>query len=237
MTNKIKIILGLIYLLIVFLLLIAVFHFNINFESFSNLIENNKNEIFQLNQSFFLKISIIFFLFSIIWTFFLGIGVPLFLFTALFYDPFIGCIMLVTARSLGVSSMYFLLKKFFTREVNDYIEKKNFLSQKLYNKIKNNKFKFFLTIRMIPGIPYQITDILPIIFNMRIQSYFISKFFGSFFSNFIIINMFSNLFKKLDLKYNESLLNINVSLFISIFLFLTLLIFGYIYKKKIFDKN
>ena len=90
---------------------------------------------------------------------------------------------------------------------------------------------------MIPGIPYQITDILPVIFNMKLQSYFLSKFFGSLFSNFIIIYMFSNLFKKLGLKYNDSLLNINFSLFISVILFSILIIFGYIYKKKFLNKD
>ena len=221
---------------IVLLLFIVTIYFNINFDNFSNLIENNKNEIYRLYELYFFKISIIFFLFSIIWTFFLGIGLPLFLFTAFFYNIFIGCILLVIARSFGATCMYFFIKKFFINEVKKYIKKKNILNKKLYKKINNNKFKFFLTIRLIPGIPYQITDILPIIFNMKLKSYLLSKFFGSLFSNFIIIYMFSNLFKKLGLKYNDSLLDINLSLFISVILFITLLIFGYIYKNKFLNK-
>ena len=236
MNNNIKIILGCSYLIIALLLLFTTFHFNVNFDNFSNLVENNKNEIYKLDELYFFKISIIFFLFSIIWTFFLGIGLPLFLFTAFFYNIFIGTLLLVVARSLGATLMYSFLKVFFIKDVKEYIKSKNFLNKKLYKKINNNKFKFFLTIRMIPGIPYQITDILPIIFNMKLPSYLASKFFGSFFSNLIIISMFSNLFKKLDLKYNEGLLNINLSLFISVLLFLVLLIYGYIYKKKFFGK-
>ena len=237
MNNNIKIILGCSYFIVVFLFLFGTFYFNINFDNFLNLIENNNNKINQLGELYFLKISLIFFLFSIIWTFFLGIGLPLFLFTAFFYNIFMGCILLVFSRSLGATCMYFFIKKFFISEVKKYIKKKNILNKKLYKKIDNNKFKFFLTIRMIPGIPYQITDILPIIFNMKLQSYFLAKFFGSLFSNFIIIYMFSNLFKKLGLKYNDSLLDINLSLFISVILFITLLICGYIYKKKFLNKD
>ena len=90
---------------------------------------------------------------------------------------------------------------------------------------------------MIPAIPYQITDLLPIVFNMNVKSYFFTKFIGSFLSNLIIINMLANFYKKINLKFDDSLIDINASLIISIFLFIILIVLGFYYKKKFFKIN
>ena len=224
----------LIYTSIVLIFFLIAARLNINIEDISELIRQNKNVIFGFDNTIYFKITLVFFIFTIIWTFFLGIGIPLFLFTAFFYDVFFGTIILVTARSLGSTSMYFILKKFFYKDIKNYINQKKFLNKKLFDYIKKNDFKFFLFVRFIPGVPYQIPDLLPVIFNMKIRSYFLSKYLGSFFSNLIIINICSEFYKEIDLKYNNNVSEVNLNLILSIILFFLIIYYGLKFKKKIF---
>ena len=231
--NKKKIFL-LVYITIVVSFLIIASYFNIDLEKFSTLIENNKNEIINLNNLLFFKITIFFILFSIIWTFFLGIGLPLLLFASFFYDIFLGTLILVSSRTIGSSIMYIIFKNFFSKEIKNYLNKKKLVNKKLMTFISRNQFKFFFSIRLIPGIPYQIPDLLPVIFNIKIFTFISAKFLGSLISNFIIINIFSNVYQKLNIKHLENVSNNDLNLFISIVMFFLLLLVGFYFKGKYF---
>jgi uncharacterized membrane protein YdjX (TVP38/TMEM64 family) len=224
----------LVYITIVVSFLIIASYFNIDLEKFSTLIENNKNEIINLNNLLFFKITIFFILFSIIWTFFLGIGLPLLLFTSFFYDIFLGTLILVSSRTIGSSIMYIIFKNFFSKEIKNYLNKKKLVNKKLMTFISRNQFKFFFSIRLIPGIPYQIPDLLPVIFNIKIFTFISAKFLGSLISNFIIINIFSNVYQKLNIKHLENVSNNDLNLFISIVMFFLLLLVGFYFKGKYF---
>tara|TARA_B100001094_G_C18181930_1_gene801430 strand:+ start:392 stop:1111 length:720 start_codon:yes stop_codon:yes gene_type:complete len=224
----------LVYITIVVSFLIIASYFNIDLEKFSTLIENNKNEIINLNNLLFFKITIFFILFSIIWTFFLGIGLPLLLFASFFYDIFLGTLILVSSRTIGSSIMYIIFKNFFSKEIKNYLNKKKLVNKKLMTFISRNQFKFFFSIRLIPGIPYQIPDLLPVIFNIKIFTFISAKFLGSLISNFIIINIFSNVYQKLNIKHLENVSNNDLNLFISIVMFFLLLLVGFYFKGKYF---
>ena len=224
----------LVYITIVVSFLIIASYFNIDLEKFSTLIENNKNEIINLNNLLFFKITIFFILFSIIWTFFLGIGLPLLLFASFFYDIFLGTLILVSSRTIGSSIMYIIFKNFFSKEIKNYLNKKKLVNKKLMTFISRNQFKFFFSIRLIPGIPYQIPDLLPVIFNVKIFTFISAKFLGSLISNFIIINIFSNVYQKLNIKHLENVSNNDLNLFISIVMFFLLLLVGFYFKGKYF---
>ncbi len=223
-----------IYASITLLFFVITLYLNIDLENFLSLVELNKNEIIKLDNSLFYKITIIFILFSIIWTFFLGIGLPLILFSSFFYDVFLGTLILVASRTTGSTIMYLVFKNFFSLKIRQYLKKKNLLNIKLMKMIEKNQFKFFFSIRLIPGIPYQIPDLLPIIFNMKVYLFIISKFFGSLLSNFIIINIFSNIFQKLNIKYIDKPQNTDISLFIFLLLFISFFAVGFFFKKKYF---
>lgn len=224
----------LVYITIVVSFLIIASYFNIDLEKFATLIENNKNEIINLNNLLFFKITIFFILFSIIWTFFLGIGLPLLLFASFFYDIFLGTLILVSSRTIGSSIMYIIFKNFFSKEIKNYLNKKKLVNKKLMTFISRNQFKFFFSIRLIPGIPYQIPDLLPVIFNVKIFTFISAKFLGSLISNFIIINIFSNVYQKLNIKHLENVSNNDLNLFISIVMFFLLLLVGFYFKGKYF---
>lgn len=225
-----------VYTAIVISFLIIASYYNVDLEKFLVLIENNKNEVINLDNFLFFKITIFFILFSIIWTFFLGVGLPLLLFASFFYDIFLGTLILVSSRTIGSSVMYLIFKNFFSKEIKRYLKKKKLVNKKLLNFISKNQFKFFFSIRIIPGIPYQIPDLLPIIFNMKILTFISTKFLGSLISNFIIINIFSKFYQKLNVKYVENTSNTDLNLLISIVLFILLLVIGFYFKGKYFKK-
>ena len=177
MTLKYKIYLLLLHLTISFALFIAIYILDFKFNELYIFSQKNSYLLFDFKEFQFLKLTIVLLLFGIVWTFFLGIGVPLFFIFSYFYDPIIGTILLVLSKSIGSTLMYFFLNKFFYKDINKYLKKKKILNKKIYEFIHKNEFFFFVIIRTVPIIPYQLTDILPIIFNMKIHLYFFFKIY------------------------------------------------------------
>ena len=233
MKNKIKKIFGLFYLLIIIIFILITFKLNINFDEMLEIALQKNNKISNFKNDNFMKISFIFFIFSIIWTMFLGIGLPLMFFAAFFYDLIFGTIIVVTAKSIGSTIMYSIASNFYKDKVKNYIKDKKFLNNKIINKIRKNQFKFFTILRMLP-IPYQITDILPVLFNMRIPTYFLSKFIGTLVSTFIIINTFDQIFLNINLKQEGVITTSLLGLLFAIIILLVFVYSGNFYKKKFF---
>ena len=235
MKNKIKNIFGLFYLLIIIIFILITFKLNINFDEMLEIALQKNNEISNFKNNNFIKISLIFFIFSIIWTMFLGIGLPIMFFAAFFYDLIFGTIIVVTAKSIGSTIMYFIAINFYKDKVKNYIKDKQFLNNEIVNKIKENQFKFFTILRMLP-IPYQITDILPVLFNMKFLAYFLSKFIGSLVSTLIVINILDQILLNINLKQESVITTSLLGLFIAIIIFLVFVYFGNVYKKKFLKK-
>jgi len=225
------------YLSITIIILLVSLFLEIDLEKFISLIEKNKISSFDTQNELFYLITGIFFLFSILWTFFLGLGIPLFLFVGFFYDILFGAFLLVTSRSIGATILYIFLSKFYSKDIINYLKKKNYVDLKLFKFIKKNTFKFFTTVRMFPGIPYQFPDLLPLLFKMKFVNYFFSKYIGSLLSNIVIIYLMNNIFVKMELKHSKQILDIDLSLIISIVIFFSLFLLGFYLKKKYFKFN
>ena len=235
MKNKIKNIFSLFYLLIIIIFILITFKLNINFDEMLEIALQKNNEISNFKNNNFIKISFIFFIFSIIWTMFLGIGLPIMFFAAFFYDLIFGTIFVVTAKSIGSTIMYFIASNFYKNKVKNYIKEKKFLNNEIANKIRINQFKFFTILRMLP-IPYQITDILPVLFDMKILSYFFSKFIGSLVSTFIVINILDQMLLNINSNQENTITTSFLGLFFAIIIFLIFIYIGNVYKKKFLRK-
>ena len=123
---------------------------------------------------------------------------------------------------------------------------KDLIKEKFLNKFKNleskfreNEFTFFLIYRFIGGIPFQIQNLLPVLFNIKIKNYFFGSFLGIIPQGFIIISLGSGISK--IIKNNDSiptikelLLSSEIYLPIIGFIFL---IFLTIILKKIYYKS
>ena len=174
--NKLKIVLGVIYLSIVtgFLLLFFNYFSLDDFSSF-DLIKNNRDKLNDIKNSNLFITSILFLIGVITWSMLLGFGAPVFLVGGFIFGKWIGTILVVFSLSIGATFLYVTANYFF----KDLIEKK--FSSKFSNlkeKFKENEFIFFLIYRFVGGIPFFISNILPTLFNVKIKNFFFGSLIG-----------------------------------------------------------
>ena len=88
----------------------------------------------------------------------------------------------VIGMSIGATLLYIFANYFLKEMIRD-----RFLNrfQKLEEKFKKSEFLYLLVYRFIGGIPFQIQNVLPCIFNVKIYNYFWSTFLGIIPSLFI----------------------------------------------------
>ena len=112
-----KLILGIIYLVIISIGLYFLFSV-INIEDLRSyeFIRENKNIILKYKSENFLFLSIIFFVFSIIWVLFLGFVTPIAIFSGFVFGKWWGVLIILTSISIGAALLY-MLAGFFLRDV------------------------------------------------------------------------------------------------------------------------
>ena len=125
--NKIKIYLGLAYLLIVILFLWFIFSkFTLSELTSYDFIKNNRDYLISLKESNFFLISLIFLIFTILWVLLLGFGSPIFLLGGFIFGKWIGTILVVFGLSIGATLLYILANYFFKDLIIEKIFKKIF---------------------------------------------------------------------------------------------------------------
>ena len=194
--KKIKFILGLTYLAIISGFLWILFT-NISITELASydFIKNNYESINKIKNTNFLIVSLLFIVFTIVWVLMLGFGSPIILFAGFIFGKWIGSIYAVISLSLGALFLYLLSGYFF----RDIIEKK--FSTKfifLRDKFKKNEFNFFLIYRFVGGIPFAISNILPVLFNVKIKNYFFGSVIGMYPQILVWVSLGSGIEKIID---------------------------------------
>ena len=196
-TKKIKLFIGLSYLLIVCLFLYFFFSkFSISEITSYNFLRDNQSYFLELKKSNLFLISAIFLTLTILWVFpFLGFGSPVALIGGFIFGKWIGTILCVLGLSVGATCLY-LFGNYFLK---DLIREK-FLNkfQNLEIKFKKSEFIYLLFYRLLGGIPWQIQCLLPILFNVKLKNYFFSTLCGILPSIFIVSSIGSGLEKVID---------------------------------------
>ena len=168
--KKIKIILGLFYLIAVSLFLYFFFSkFSLQEITSYEFIKNNRDYFFELRKANLFLLAILFILFTIIWVFFGGFGFPVALFAGFIFGQWLGVIFLVLGMTIGATVFYVFANYF----LKDFIKAK-FLSrfQNLESKFKKSEFTFLLVYRLVGGIPFVLSNVLPCIFNVKTYNFF-----------------------------------------------------------------
>ena len=175
-SKKIKLFIGLFYVLTVSLFLYFLFSkFTpqeiMNYE----FIKDNRNFFFEFRQSNFFLLSILFILFTIIWVFVGGFGSPIALFAGFIFGKWIGLIYLIVGMSLGATGLY-IFANYFLKEIirNKFLNK----FKNLEEKFKKSEFIYLLIYRFCGGIPWQLSCILPTIFNVKVINFFFATLIG-----------------------------------------------------------
>ena len=233
--SKIKIFLGFAYLSIVTAVVIAFFYYGADtFLSPSYLIDNKKY-VFELRDQNLFLISSVYFFFSIIWVFLMGFGTPLVIFAGFAFGTVLGSILSIFSFTIGATLLYIFANHYFKDLVEKYLGSKY---SGLKNNINQNELSYFFSLRVIPGIPFPIKNLLPVLFNMRLKNFFLATLFGEAIPIIISVSIFSGLSNAFE---SDKDLNLNLLFAPEIFfpllaLAVMSLIANYV-KKKYFNKN
>ena len=229
-----KLILGIIYLVIISIGLYFLFSV-ISIENLRSyeFIRENKDIILKYKSENFLYLTIIFFVFTIIWVLFLGFVTPLAIFSGFVFGKWWGVLIVLTSISIGAALLY-MLAGFFLRDV---IKKK--LAPR-FSKLKEffikNDILYFMIFRFLGGIPFAIQNLLPILFDMPIKNYFIAAFLGCMPVAFVIVALGSGIEKVIDQNDELSFSTVLFSpeIYIPIIVFFIILFVAFIIRKFYF---
>ena len=235
--KKIKFFLGITYLFIITVFLWAFFtNFSLSEVTSYDFIKNNSQYFNTLKENNFFIVSILFFLFCIVWTLLGGFGSPILLLAGFIFGKWIGSIYAVIGLSIGATLLYMFANYF----LKDLIEEK--FSKKFSNlkeKFKKHEFNFFLIYRFIGGIPFALSNILPTIFNLKIKNFFFGSLIGMYPQFFIWVALGSGLDKIIENNLKApsfAELLFSPDIYIPIIGFIFLLVIGIILK-NIFYKE
>ena len=173
--SKLKTGIGLIYLAIVALVVFLFFYYGANSYLDLAFLKNNKDKILAFRDQNFFLLAVVYFFFSILWVFLLGFGTPLVIIAGFAFGVVWGSVLSIAAFSIGASLLYLFANHYFKDLVYQYLSSR-FLSLK--NHFNENEFSYFFFIRVIPGIPFPIKNIMPVLFNMKLKNFFLATFLG-----------------------------------------------------------
>jgi len=192
-SKKVKITLGLFYLLVVSsFLYFFLSKFTLEELTSYEFIKNNRDYFFGLKQTNLLLLSIIFISLTIVWVLMAGFGSPVALLAGFIFGKWLGTIILILGLSIGATILY-IFGNYFLKEVI----KEKFLNRfkNLEIKFKKSEFIFLLAYRFVGGIPFAIANVLPCLFNVKISNFFWSTLIGLIPSAFLLVSIGSGLEK------------------------------------------
>jgi len=196
-TKKIKIFVGLSYLVLLIVFLYLFFsHFSFQEITSYEFIKKNSSYFVELKKSNLFLVILVFFLLTILWVFpFLGFGSPVALMGGFILGKWIGTFVVVLGLSIGGTFLYIFGNYF----LKDLIREK-FLNkyQNLEIKFKKSEIFYLLVYRFIGGIPWVISCLLPTIFNVRSVNFFFATLIGIIPQIFLAVSIGSGIEKLID---------------------------------------
>jgi len=195
--KKTKLFIGLSYLILITLILFLFFSkFSLTEITSYDFIKQNRLYFLNLKNSNLFLVFLFFLILTILWVFpFLGFGSPIALLGGFIFGKWIGTLVVVIGLSIGATFLYIFGNYF----LKDLIREK-FLNKykNLEIKFKNSEFFYLLIYRFIGGIPWQLSCILPTIFNVRVRNFFFATFIGIIPQIFLVVSIGSGLEKVID---------------------------------------
>ena len=116
-TRKIKLFIGLFYLIMIGLFLYFFFS-KFSFQEITSyeFIKNNRDYFIELKQTNLFILATIFFLFTVIWVLAAGFGSPVAIFSGFIFGKWIGSLVVVVSLSVGATLLYFF-SNFFLKDL------------------------------------------------------------------------------------------------------------------------
>ena len=195
----------------------------------------NKDIILKYKNENFLFLTIVFFIFCIVWVLLLGFAMPLLIFSGFVFGKWWGILIVLTSTTIGATLLYLLVGFFFRETIEQKLAPK---FSKLKEFFVRNDILYFMSYRFIGGggTPYAIQNVLPILFNMSVKNYVIATFVGSIPSMFVTVSLGSGIENVIDQNATLSIVTVLLSpeIYIPIIAFFIILIVAFLIKKLYF---
>ena len=195
--KKIKIYVGISYIILVSFFLFFFFSkFSLQQITSYDFIKENSLYLTSLKNSNLFLVFVIFLTLTILWVFpFLGFGSPIALLGGFIFGKWIGTIVVVLGLSSGATFLY-IFGNFFLKD----IIKEKFLNKfkNLESKFKESEFTYLLIYRFCGGIPWQLSCIIPTMFNVKVSNFFYATLIGIIPQIFLAVSIGSGLEKIID---------------------------------------
>ena len=236
--KKIKIFVGISYLILITIFLFLFFSkYSLEEITSYDFLKDNRIYFLELKNSNIFLISSMFLIFTILWVFpLLGFGSPIALIGGFIFGKWIGTIVVVFGLTIGSTFLYIFGNYFLKNLIREKFLNK---FQILESKFKKSEFIYLLIYRIVGGIPWQIQCILPTLFNVKVINYFFATLIGIIPGMFLVVSIGSGLEKIIDLNSKvPSIKDIIFSpdIYVPLVAFFVL-IFSTIILRKIFYKN
>jgi uncharacterized membrane protein YdjX (TVP38/TMEM64 family) len=236
-SKKVKITLGLFYLLVVSSFLYFFFSkFTLEELTSYEFIKNNRDYFFGLKQTNLFLISLIFLISSIVWFVMAGFGLPAALLAGFIFGKWLGTFILIIGMTIGATILYIIGNYFF----KDIIKEKFLIKFKnLETKFKKSEFIYLLAYRFIGGIPFALSNVLPCIFNVRVSNFFWATLIGLTPQLFLVVSIGSGLEKIIEQnletpKITELLFSPDI--YIPLSIFVILLVVTFFFRKLLYKQ-
>ena len=237
-SKKIKLIIGIFYILLVGSFLYYLFS-KFSFQELTsyNFIKENIEYFSDFKKTNIFLLSLTFLFFVILWVFpFLGFGSPVALLGGFVLGKWVGMIVVVLGLSIGATFLY-IFGNYFLKEMI----KEKFLNrfQSLEMKFKNSEFNYLLFYRFCGGIPWQLSCILPTLFNVKISNFFFATLIGIIPQTFLVVSIGSGLEKIIDDNLEIPRISdiiFSPEIYMPLIVFAVLIIITFLLRKKFYKK-
>ena len=236
--TKIKLYVGISYLILLSTFLFFFFSkFSLQEITSYDFIKENSLYLLEFKNSNLFLVSIIFLILTILWVFpFLGFGSPIALLCGFVLGKWVGTIIVVLGLSIGATFLY-IFGNYFLKELIEEKFLKKF--QNLQIKFKKSEFLYLLIYRFCGGIPWQLSCILPTIFNVKVKNFFYATFIGIVPQIFLAVSIGSGLEKVIEQNsVAPGVLDLLTTkdIYIPLIIFVFLLLFSFLIRKIYYKK-
>ena len=235
-SNKIKLFIGLVYLILFCIFLFFFFSkFSIQELTSYDFIRENRFYFSELKKSNLILIFFIFLGLTILWVFpFLGFGSPVALMGGFIFGKWIGTIVVVLGLSIGATFLYIFGNYF----LKDFVREK-FLNkfQNLEIKFKKSEFIYLLIYRFCGGIPWQLSCILPTLFNVKVKNFLFATLIGIIPQIFLVVSIGSGLEKIIGENLEPPKISdiiFSPAIYLPLGLFIILIIITIVFRNKLY---
>ena len=232
-SKKLKIIIGLFYLSILFVFLFYLFErFSIDELTSYKFVKENREYFLALRKTNLFLFSLIFIISTVFFIFMLGFGSPIALLGGFIFGKWLGVLIVTTGLSVGATLLYAFANYF----LKDLI-RANFLHKfhTLESKFKKNELSYFILFRFIGLVPFQVANLIPVLFNVSLKNYFLGTFLGALPALFVMVSLGSGIeriIKQNEIAPSFSDLLFSSEIYIPIVGFVLLMVLIFLCKKK-----